>query len=317
MGHPRIGKMLIIGCLFGCPHEVLSIAGFLAARNPLITAPDARKNEWHAAREELMHTVGFCSDHLVWALLLSDWEQLNIGQRRQMAQRHGLVFERMNEALRERQLLGEALTTTGILPKEILRERMDSRNNAKWPLVVAALVGGMYPNILYVERAGERCTSQDPTERSLSMRYQALQRHHSKQDAMSYPKPVHMHPNSICFGADSYHCPYMAFFTSQQTTKLYAYDASEVTPWSVLLMSGDHPNFEETESTSYVSVGGWTKFQCKSSSVMRVIGALRNAWNKVLNRKLNNTKWNHTESRELMLIKKVLMDQGLGFELSK
>merc|ERR1712032_709472 len=121
-----------------------------------------------------------------------------------------------------------------MLSKDVLSERMDSRNRAKWPLVVAAFVGGMYPNILQVENLGERrrTTSDDPAERSMSLRYQVLHRHHSKQEAMSYPKPLHMHPNSICFGGVRYHCPYMAFFNSQQTTKLYCYDASEVTPWS-------------------------------------------------------------------------------------
>jgi len=315
--HPRIGKMLVVGCLLGCHHEVLSIGGFLAARSPLIAVPDARKGEWHAAREELMKTVGFCSDHLVWALLLSDWEQLNIGQRRHMTQRYGLVFERMNEAIRERQLLAESLTTTGFLPKEILHERMDSRNRARWPLVVAAVIAGMYPNIVNVERAGERCLSDDPGLRALSLRYQVLQRHHSKQDAMSYPKPMHMHVNSICCGADTYHCPYMAFFTSQQTTKLYAYDACEATPWSILLMAGEEPVWDETDSTTHISVGAWSKFKCSSPSIMKVILALRGAWAKILARKLSDLKWDHTESRELMVIKRLLSNQGLAFEPSR
>jgi len=315
--HPRISKMLVIGCLLGCPHEALSIGGFLAARNPLITAPDARRGEWHAAREELVRAVGFVSDHLVWALLLSDWEQLNIGQRRQTAQRYGLVFERMNEALRERQLLAESLVALGFLPKDFLAERMDSRARAKWPLVVAAVVGGMYPNVLSAERAGERCLSSDPAERAIRMRYQVLQRHHSKQDAMCYPKPMHVHSNSICFGADQYHCPYMAFFTSQQTMKLYAYDATEVTPWSVVLMSSDQPVFEETESTSCIIVGGWARFQCTDPSIMKLILALRSSWNRVLGKKLADVRWDHTESRELAVLKRLLLDQGLGWELSR
>jgi len=314
--HPRIGKMLVIGCLFGCHHEVLSIAGFLAARNPLITAPDARKGQWLAARDELVRHVGFCSDHLAWALMLSDWEILNIGQRRQMAQRYGVVFERMNEAIRERVLLGESLMTVGLLSKEILAERMDSRNRARWPLVVAALVAGMYPNILLVEHCGERARghSDDVAERAMSLRYSVLQRHHSKQDAMCYPKPLHMHPNSICFGAVRYHCPLMTFFNSQQTTKLYCYDATEATPWAILLF-GEQPEYVETESSRNLVVGGWSQFRVSDSGALRIIDVMRKSFANILAKKLTDLNWDHHSNRELMVIKRVLLDQGLGFEI--
>jgi len=312
--HPRIGKMLVLGCLLGCHHEVLSVAGFLSVRNPLITAPDARRHEWHINRAELIRTVGFCSDHLTWALLLSDWERLNIGQKRQLTQKYGLVFERMNEAIRERTLLAESLVTVGLLSKEMVSEPMDSRSRAKWPLVVAALVGGMSPNLLSVERCGERTLSRDPNKKAISMRYQVLQRHHSKQDAMSYPKPLHMHPNSLCFGADSYNCPYMAFFTSQQTTKLYAYDATEVTPWSVLLF-GEAPVFEETDSSKHIVVGGWARFKCADDSILTIASVLRKEFASILSRKMADLRWDHSKSRELMVIKRLLLDQGLAFEV--
>lgn len=310
--HPRIGKMLVLGVLLGCPREVLNIAGFLAARSPLITTPDARKGEWHANREALVKEVGFRSDHIVWALILSDWEVLNTGQRRQMAVKYGLIFERMNEALRERTLLAESLSTTGLVEKAFLRDlKAEARKTACWPLVVAAVTGGMYPQVILVERAGARCESDDPTERALGMRYQVLQKHHSQKESMSYPKPMNVHPNSICFGADQFHTPYMAFYASQQTTKLYAYDACEVTPWSLLLF-GEDVIFDE--NTGHLVVGGWARLGVTSGGALRLIYAMRDALADVMGKKLKEPKWDHGSSRELMLIKKVLKTNGLGFE---
>eukprot|EP00746_Dinoflagellata_sp_MGD_P091751 gnl/MRDRNA2_/MRDRNA2_36344_c0_seq1.p1 gnl/MRDRNA2_/MRDRNA2_36344_c0~~gnl/MRDRNA2_/MRDRNA2_36344_c0_seq1.p1 ORF type:complete len:1014 (+),score=179.06 gnl/MRDRNA2_/MRDRNA2_36344_c0_seq1:163-3042(+) len=313
--HPRIGKMLVLAVLLGCTKEVLNIAGFLAARSPLITTPDARKGEWHANREALVKEVGFRSDHLVWALMLSDWETLNTGQRRQMAQKYGLIYERMNEALRERSLLGESLSTTGLVTKEFLKTlKTDARKTANWHLVVAAVTGGMYPQVISVERAGARCESSDPAERALGMRYQVLQKHHSQKESMSYPKPLHVHPNSICFGADEFHCPYMAFYASQQTTKLYAYDACETTPWALLLF-GDDIVFDE--NTGHLVIGQWARIKAPSGGALRLISAMRDGLDKVLQKKLSDPKWNHETSRELMVIKKVLKTNGLGFEYKR
>merc|ERR1712072_1217153 len=123
-----------------------------------------------------------------------------------------------------------------------------------------------------------------------------------------------MHQNSICFGGDKYHSPYMTFFTSQQTTKLFAYDCTEVTPWSVLLF-GEEPVYEETESTRHLVVGGWSKFKVPGDNVLRIVLAMRKAFADIFAKKLGDLKWDHTESRELAVIKRVLLDQGLGFEL--
>merc|ERR1711933_281695 len=92
------------------------------------------------------------------------------------------------------------------------------------------------------ERAAPKGHSAHSTigERNKWMRYSILQRQLSNGDATSYPKSCNMHPNSVCFGQDHFHCPWLAFYTIQQTTKLYVYDASEASPWALLLF-GSQP----------------------------------------------------------------------------
>merc|ERR1712238_323882 len=103
----------------------------------------------------------------------------------------------------------------------------------------------------------------------------------------------------------------------QQTTKLYAYDACEVTPWSVLLMSGDEPKYEESASVGHITVGGWARFRCSSPDVMEVVQGLRVAWEKVLSRKAVDRGWDHEGSCELLVIKRLLLDNGLPFISAK
>jgi len=106
----------------------------------------------------------------------------------------------------------------------------------------------------------------------------------------------------------------MAFFTSQQTTKLYAYDATEVTPWSVLLF-GEAPVFEETDSSKHIVVGGWARFKCADDSILTIASVLRKEFASILSRKMADLRWDHSKSRELMVIKRLLLDQGLAFEV--
>merc|ERR1740129_409658 len=101
------------------------------------------------------------------------------------------------------------------------------------------------------------------------------------------------------------------------TTKLFAYDATEVAPWPLLLMADEEPVFEQIETTSHVIVKGWARFRCSTPSIMKVITGVRSAWQRVLSKKLGDPQWDQTTSRELTVIKRLILDQGLGFELAR
>lgn len=251
------------------------------------------------------------SDHCVWAHILQQWRFGDIKQR-DLCRQLGISFERMCSAIFERKHLCEALVSTGLLPDSFLRnEWYDSAGMPDWTLVRAAVVGGLYPNIIHVERSVPRYQSSSPSEKAKWMRYSVLQRHHSRQDSMSYPKSLNLHPNSMCFGQDQYHYPWLAFYTIQHTTKLYAYDVSEVNPWALLLF-GAPPTYNS--HTQQLEVGGWARFVCPNGDrILPLVMAARAGLEKVMARKADEVKYDPSDSKELAACIQLLKTNGLGY----
>lgn len=310
--HPRLGKILVLGCLLGVPGPCLSICAAMSVRNPMLTTQDtAKRANWQAARMELVAQIGTRSDHCVWAFIMQEWRFGDMKQR-ELCRKYGLSFERMCTSMFERKHLCESLVQVGMLPKQFLwNEWYDQDKVPDWSLVRAAVVGGLYPNIIHVERSVPRYQSNTVADKAKWMRYQLLQRHYSRQDSMSYPKSVNLHPNSLCFGQDQYHCPWLAFYTIQHTTKLYAYDVSEVNPFALMLF-GSEPVYNE--HTEQMEVGGWARFKCPhGKTVLPLLKAARASIQRVLERKLEDVRHDLGASKELKVCVQLLKTNGLGF----
>ena len=71
------------------------------------------------------------------------------------------------------------------------------------------------------------------------------------------------------FGHDQFHCPWLAFYTIQQTTKLYAYDVSEASPFALLLF-GSEPRY--VPLTQSVQARDWAMRCAKSSERIYMTG---------------------------------------------
>lgn len=311
--HPRLGKILVLGCLLGVPGPCLSICAAMSVRNPMMTTQDkGKRSAWQAARLELVEKIDVRSDHCVWAYIMQEWRFGDVKQR-ELCRQLGLSFERMCSSMFERKHLCEALVQVGLLPARFLHDDPDSQDRMPdWALVRGAVVGGLYPNIIRVEKQAPR--SQlifAPKGKTNWMRYSLLQKHYSEQEGMSYPKAVHLHPNSLCFGVENFHCPWLAFYTLQHTSKLYAYDVSEVNPFALLLF-GAEPVFDE--KSGEFEVGGWARFKCPSGGKIRpLLLRARRAWVCVLERKLEDAGYDIAASKELQACVELLRTGGLGF----
>lgn len=310
--HPRLGKILILGCLLGVPGPCLSICAAMSSRSPLLTTQDTGKRAaWQSARNELVEQIAVRSDHCVWAHILHEW-RFGETRQRDLCRHLGLSFERMCSSMFERKHLCESLVQSGVLPNNFLYDEWYSQDAVPdWTLVRSAVVGGLYPNIIRVERTAPRYQSTNASDKAKWLRYSVLQRHASRTESMSYPKALNLHPNSLCFGQDQYHYPWLAFYTIQQTTKLYAYDVSEVPPYALLLF-GREPTFND--HTGHFEVGGWAHFSYKhGAKLLPLIQAARKAWLDVLRRKLDDMNYDLLSSTELQSIVQLLKTNGLGY----
>jgi len=310
--HPRLGKILVLGCLLKVPGSALSICAAMSVRNPLMTTQDKGKREaWQDQRLRLVDRIGTRSDHCVWAHIMQEWRFGDMKQR-DFCRQYGLSFERMCSAMFERKHLCESLVQVGLLPSRFLwNEWFDQESMPDWNIVRAVVVGGLYPNVIHVERGVPRFNSNSPADKNKYMRYSVLQRHHSREDSMAYPKSLNLHPNSMCFGQDQYHCPWLAFYTIQHTSKLYAYDVSEVNPYALLIF-GAMPVY--LDHTQHFEIGGWARFSCPNGGgILKLIEASRKAVQAVLEKKLENIHYDLGSSRELAAVIELLSTNGLGY----
>eukprot|EP00439_Symbiodinium_sp_Y106_P022801 s6484_g2.t2 len=307
--HPRLGKILVLGCLLGEPSPCLSICAAMSVRNPMMTTQDTSKRaSWQSARMEMVAEIGTRSDHCAWAHIVQEWRFGDMKQR-ELCKKLGLSFERMASSMFERRHLLESLVQVGLLPGNFKDLEWEQKNKVPdWNLVRAAVVGGLYPNIIHVSRNPPKFQSATMMDKAKYLTYQVLQRH-VKMEQQSYPKRLNVHPNSLMFGHDQFHCPWLAYYTIQQTSKLYAYDVSEVSPFALLLFGGDL----ETNHGG-IEVGKWATFKCRGGKqLLPLLQAARKAIQDVLERKLEDLKFDLSSSKELRACIELLKCNGLGF----
>jgi len=319
--HPRLGKILLLGCLLSVPGPVLSICAAMSGRSPLRTTQDTgKRSAWQSERQKLLQELGHKSDHCAWAVLMQLWMAEGV-VRRDLCVTYGLSYERMSAAWFERRHLCEALQQAGFLPEGFLqkeREQEEVPAVPDWTIVRAAVGGGLFPNVVRAERSVPKVQASakvpDLGEKNKWMRYSILQRHVSGglgEPATSFPKSCNMHPNSLCFGIDRFDCPLLAFYTIQQTTKLYVYDATEVSPWALLLF-GSQPQFNDTSRT--LEVGGWARFHCPDKDlVLPLVNSARAAVQNILARKISDYAYDVTSSPELGACIELIRTSGLGY----
>jgi len=295
---------------------------------------------WQAERQKLLKELGHKSDHCVWAVLMQLWISEGVA-RRDLCNTYGLSYERMSAAFFERRHLCEALQQAGFLPEGFLAAEQGRKEKSRrggreeengeelddeakdplwsppvpdWAVVRAAISGGLFPNVVRVEKTTPKNpSSADIGERNKWMRYSFLQRQLNGGENTGYPKSCNMHPNSICFGQDHFDCPLLVFYTIQQTTKLYVYDVSEVSPWALLLF-GTKPIWNDNTRT--VEIGGWARFHCTHKEpVWTLINTARAAVENILARKVTDIPYDPASSPELAGCIELIQTWGLGFHV--
>ncbi|CAE8673864.1 unnamed protein product, partial [Polarella glacialis] len=332
--HPRIGKILVLGCLLSVPGPTLSICAALCGRSPLMTTQDQVKRQlWQTERDALMEALGQRSDHCAWAVFMHAWQSGRV-HRRDLCRKYGLSFERMCTAMFERKHLCESLVYSGLLPSRYLKDDWCDRDSVPdWSVIRGALTGGLFPNIAHVERLtvdrGQRHQrlGEGRAARAKKLRYTVLQRSVNDSRDESYSKAVTLHPNSLIFGQDDFHCPWLAYFAIQQTTRLYVYDVSEVSPFAILLFG---PEADASQPGS-LKVGGWARFRfgdagdpASAASLLSLLAAVRGSVQEALEQRLvapgeedlsarGGTSQCSSPSEGLAAAVELLRTNGLGF----
>lgn len=219
---PRVGKALVFAVLLGCIEPVLTIVAILSHRSPFVM-PLHKKNEADAAKQAF--SQGLNSDHRAVLEAYTAWlREEKCGRGADFAHRNFLSGPALKTARDLREQLRSLLVDVDLLPLHD-DPRQSNRHGHRWPVVVAALCAGFYPNVARAD-----------VGRGKFKKVKFFAREHGKLEP---------HPGSVnSSGRGEWRHRWVIYFDKVKTaTGLYIYDSTEVGPLALLLFgAGDSWN---------------------------------------------------------------------------
>uniref|UniRef100_A0A8C2L053 RNA helicase n=1 Tax=Cyprinus carpio TaxID=7962 RepID=A0A8C2L053_CYPCA len=150
---PHLGKMVLCAVVLKCLDPILTIACTLAHRDPFVLpAQAAQKRAAMLCRKRF--TANTFSDHMALLRAFQAWQKARSdGWERAFCEKNFLSQATMEIIVGMRtQLLGQLRATGFVRARGGGDIRDVNQNSENWAVVKAALVAGMYPNLIHVER---------------------------------------------------------------------------------------------------------------------------------------------------------------------
>ncbi|KAL4604831.1 putative ATP-dependent RNA helicase YTHDC2 [Arapaima gigas] len=151
---PHLGKMVLCAVVLKCLDPILTIACTLAYRDPFVI-PTHSSHKRAAMLCRKRFTAGSFSDHMALLRAFQAWQKAHSdGWERVFCEKNFLSQATMEIIIGMRtQLLGQLRAIGRFVrargPGDIRDVNLNSEN---WSVVKAALVAGMFPNIIHVDR---------------------------------------------------------------------------------------------------------------------------------------------------------------------
>ncbi|CAM9733911.1 unnamed protein product [Chrysoparadoxa australica] len=226
---PRIGKMMLFGCFFGCIEPALTIAASMSCRSPFFSPFDKREQANAARWRELNR---FNSDHLTLLTAFDAWKLTkSCGKRyeREFLREHFLSMQTLHMIDEVRSQLRGLLKDTGFV------ESTSNEQGSSVQMIKAVVCAGLYPNVVVApESLGGKNAKKSATR--------------ADQVAFRSKKgDVHVHPSSACHQAYTLDSRYAVYHEMVATSKVYIRDMTTVSPCILALCSGSIQVMHEQE----------------------------------------------------------------------
>ncbi|XP_049594394.1 3'-5' RNA helicase YTHDC2 isoform X1 [Syngnathus scovelli] len=148
---PNLGKMVLCAVVLKCLDPILTIACTLGYRDPFILP--VQGSQKRAALQCRKHFASNSfSDHMTMLRIFQAWQKArNDGSERSFCEKNYLSNATMDMILGMRTQLLRHLRATGFVRAHGESDIRDVNiNSENWAVVKAALVAGMYPNLLHI-----------------------------------------------------------------------------------------------------------------------------------------------------------------------
>ncbi|KAJ8395601.1 hypothetical protein AAFF_G00030820 [Aldrovandia affinis] len=150
---PHLGKMVLCSVVLKCLDPILTIACTLAHRDPFVLPAQASQRR-AALLCRRRFTAGTFSDHMALLRAFQAWQKArNDGWERAFCEKNFLSQATMEIIIGMRtQLLGQLRAIGFVRARGGGDIRDVNLNSENWSVVKAALVAGMYPHLIHVDR---------------------------------------------------------------------------------------------------------------------------------------------------------------------
>ncbi|NXU92826.1 YTDC2 helicase, partial [Xiphorhynchus elegans] len=163
---PYLGKMVLYAVVLKCLDPVLTIACALACRDPFVL-PTVASQKRAAMICRKRFAAGTFSDHMALLRAFQAWQKARSdGWERAFCEKNFLSQATMEIIVGMRtQLLGQLRASGFVRARGGADIRDVNANSENWAVIKAALVAGMYPNLVHVDRESLALT--EPKERKV------------------------------------------------------------------------------------------------------------------------------------------------------
>ena len=247
---PRVGKMLVMGCVMGCLSPVLTAAAAMSCR-PMFTARGGDRADASAAKRRASR--GSRSDHLACVNAFDEW--MGSTNRRRTCADLNLSHAAMQDVARTRTQLRKRLEEAGFSPGAPAANAQTDNDD----FVRCVLVAGLFPNVARVGVASGRT-------RVLNNRGVEVAVHPSGVNAAFLRDDVDGDDGATrqrgrrTFSGGGPETGLLVYQEEVTTSKTFIRDTTAVPDASVLLFGGelcvDHASASVSVSTGRSSAGG-------------------------------------------------------------
>ena len=290
---PRIGKMMLFGCIFRCVEPVLTIAASMSFKNPFLSPFDKRDEADMVKKGFAVHS----SDHLTCLKAYDGWQAAKRGGFR--AER-GYCFDNFlsrNTLMmisEMRRQFWNLLCDIGFLSKKKTSTLQSDPNEYgdNLHLVKAVVTAGLYPNVLALPKDNW------PPKEGAEMKFE------------SRKGSVALHPCSVNFGSTTLDSRYLVYHEMVKTSQVYVRDCSTVSPYILLLFGGQ---LDVHHQEMLITVDRWLAFNAPPK-VAVLVKLLRREMETLLRRKIQDPEHNmaRTGSRLVHAISQLLQSDALS-----
>ncbi|XP_015776859.1 PREDICTED: putative ATP-dependent RNA helicase DHX57 [Acropora digitifera] len=297
---PRIGKLMLLGAIFGCLDPVLTIGAILSYRSPF-SAPFDKREQADKKKQEMAVAN---SDHLTLLNSYKNW--LEVMERGQGA---GYQFCKTNFlSMKTLQMIAslkcqyaELLAEIGFIQADLTARKMGrlaprtgdgvlaatgemvNANSKNQKLVLGVVCAALFPNVVQVVKPDVKYKASATGAVPVNAKAAEL-KFWTKNDGQ-----VFVHPKSVNFQVNNYESPFLVYHEKVKTSKVYIRDCSMVSVYALLLFCGDSLSVNVEKGVFVISIDdGWIRFSVSMQKIGTLVRDLRAELDRLLESKIEN-----------------------------